>query len=371
MRGQTRRSFQSFEGKGEVIEVTVRPVPLSILDQSEELLQSGFWGHFKQEFGWQAHPFEATVNGARFNILVLSRRVLRLFSIAYVPFGPAFDPSAQSQPLDRGEFLARLAAALRAHLPRLTVFLRFDLPWEKTGDAPEWRAGGSRILKARYDMQPPSTVMVDISFSEERILAGMKPKTRYNIKLAAKKGVGVREAGNQDFDAWYALYQETGRRDRIAIHSQNYYRGLLRGAFSYAGDKPSVKLLLARYGDVLLAGNIVLFWKRMAVYLTGASSGEMRDLMPTYALQWEAIRLAKKAGCAQYDLYGIPPKPDPAHPMYGLYQFKTGFSDKLIERWGSWDSPNSSILYFLYRAAEGARMILHRGVRKRLRIRSR
>jgi lipid II:glycine glycyltransferase (peptidoglycan interpeptide bridge formation enzyme) len=127
-----------------------------------------------------------------------------------------------------------------------------------------------------------------------------------------------------------------------------------------------VKLLLARAGSEVLAGNIVIFWKKSAVYLTGASSGGKRNLMPTYALQWAAMRMAKDAGCETYDLYGCPPAADESHPMFGLYQFKTGFSPAVTVRWGTWDAarractprtqlPNASGCGFPARAARGRR----------------
>jgi lipid II:glycine glycyltransferase (peptidoglycan interpeptide bridge formation enzyme) len=216
-------------------------------------------------------------------------------------------------------------------------------------------------------MQPPATVVVDLSPKLEGILAAMKSKTRYNIRLAEKKGVTVREAGPEDFDAWYALYQETSRRDRIGIHSAAYYRGLLSAAREYPGEKPQVRLLLARHEGEILAGNICIFGTRRAIYLTGASGGRKRNMMPTYALQWEAIRMARHAGCAEYDLYGIPPKPDEGHAMHGLYQFKTGFSERIVERWGTWDAPFLPVRFALYRAAERARMFYYRSVKKRLR----
>jgi lipid II:glycine glycyltransferase (peptidoglycan interpeptide bridge formation enzyme) len=89
--------------------------------------------------------------------------------------------------------------------------------------------------------------------------------------------------------------------------------------------------------------------------------------MPTYALQWEAIRRAHAAGCRTYDLYGVPPRPDPGHPMFGLYQFKTGFSDTVLERWGTWDVSFRPVLCALYCAAEAARMLYYRRVKKHLR----
>ena len=130
---------------------------------------------------------------------------------------------------------------------------------------------------------------------------------------------------------------------------------------------PAVKLLLARHEGDLLAGNIVLFWRKTGIYLTGASSNEKRNLMPTYALQWEAIRQARAAGCETYDMYGIPPARDPGHSMSGLYQFKTGFSERVLERWGSWDVPTRPLLAAAYGAAEAGRMYWHRTLKKRMR----
>lgn len=295
---------------------------------------------------------------APFLLLVLTRRLARAFRLAYVPFGPTFDPGT-----GRGTFLAELARALRPHLPPGTFLLRFDLPWARGGEPPE----GPGVRKAADDIQPASTVVVDLRPGEDGILAAMKPKTRYNVRLAAKKGVTVEEGTVADLPAWYELYRETSARDRIAIHSLPYYRGLFETAAARAaagGAAPAVKLLLAKAGGKLLAGNIVLFWRNAAVYLTGASSGEQRNLMPTYALQWEAIRLAKAAGCETYDLYGCPPAAEESHPMYGLYQFKTGFSPEVTIRSGTWDVPLAGIPCAGYAAAERLRMWWYRTARK-------
>jgi lipid II:glycine glycyltransferase (peptidoglycan interpeptide bridge formation enzyme) len=178
------------------------------------------------------------------------------------------------------------------------------------------------------------------------------------------------EAGTAaDLERWYELYRETSARDRIAIHSLPYYRGLFETAAARAtatGVAPAVRLLLARADGKLLAGNIVLFWRKQAVYLTGASSGEQRNLMPTYALQWAAMKMAKAAGCETYDLYGCPPAADESHPMFGLFQFKTGFSPVVIRRWGTWDAPLAPLPYAGYAAAERLRMWWYRRARKGL-----
>ena len=362
MRGHSRCHDESREGQGKVIELAVRPVDLSALDENVELLQSGFWGRFKASHGWQPHSFSVSLAGGPecSPLLVLTRRLARFFTIAYVPFRPALDPVA-----GRGDFLFHLGQSLKTCLPSSTLLLRFDLPWEKIGEPPV-AAARSRLVKAASDMQPPDTVIVDVAPSLDDVLSAMKSKTRYNIRLAAKKGVEVRDAGIADLGKWYALYEETSRRDRISIHSFAYYRGLFETAAAYPGARPVVRLLLAYHEGDLLAGNVVVFWKTRAAYLYGASSGEKRNLMPTYALQWEAIRMAKDAGCTSYDLYGVPPRPDPDHPMFGLYQFKTGFSERVLERWGTWDLPFKPGLYAGYRGAEAIRMFYFRGLKKRM-----
>jgi len=126
-------------------------------------------------------------------------------------------------------------------------------------------------------------------------------------------------------------------------------------------------LLLAWHDGDLLAGNIVALWKDRAAYLYGASTSIKRNLMPTYALQWEAIVRARSAGCRTYDLYGVPPRADPGHPMFGLYQFKTGFAEKVLDRWGTWDAVYLPVLRALYGAAEALRMFYHRRFRKHAR----
>ncbi len=171
------------------------------------MLQSGFWGSFKASHGWTPFAFRVTAGeAAEFGLLVLTRRLFGVITLAYVPFGPVRDPASA-----RGEMLVALAAALRPHLPGSTFVLRFDLPWEKGGESPGATrgAGGISVRKAASDIQPPSTVLVDLTPQEDEILAAMKPKTRYNVRLAEKKGVTVTEGSADDVSRWYSIYQET------------------------------------------------------------------------------------------------------------------------------------------------------------------
>ncbi|OHD20511.1 MAG: hypothetical protein A2064_13985, partial [Spirochaetes bacterium GWB1_66_5] len=260
--------------------------------------------------------------------------------------------------------------ALRPHLAGC-LFLRFDLPWvlrpEGLGADPTAGLRAAGLRKAPMDVQPPDTVVLDLGYEEESLLAAMKAKTRYNIGLAAKKGVRVEEGGAADLPAWYELYRQTARRDRITLHDYEYYRRqfeLAQAGGAPAGGGPELKLLLARHEGDLLAGILLAVHGRAATYLYGASSDAKRNLMPAYALQWEAIRIARRQGCLTYDLFGIPPSQDPAHPMHGLYRFKTGFGGRLVSRPGCWDFPYRRAAYAAYAVAERARAWYYRRFRK-------
>ena len=165
---------------------------------------------------------------------------------------------------------------------------------------------------------------------------------------------------------WYRLYQQTARRDRITLHSQDYYKTLFALAGSYGKGAPELYLLSARHEGQLLAGIIVAVKGEGAWYLYGASSDRKRNLMPSYGLQWRAIQLARQRCCRFYDLFGIPPSDDPKHPMHGLFRFKTGFGGRVVNRAGCYDVPLRPVLYRLYRGAERLRSAYYRRWRKRL-----
>jgi len=307
--------------------------------------------------GWKANAFDCRHGSGSFALLVLVRSLPLGQRLAYVPHGPETPEPAEG----REAFLTALARALRPHL-KGCLFVRFDLPWGSWSRMPADLKRGGGLSKAPVDIQPPDTVILDLAYAEEALLAAMKAKTRYNISLAAKRGVEVEEGTLEDLPAWYSLYRETARRDRITLHSFDYYREQFLLASRVRS--PELKLLLARYRGELLAGIIVALHGEEAVYLYGASSDARRNLMPSYALQWEAIRLARRRGCCTYDLFGIPPSEDPAHPMHGLYRFKTGFGGRILNRLGCYDYSYSRAGCAIYRQAEKARALYYQRLRK-------
>ncbi|MDR3193161.1 MAG: peptidoglycan bridge formation glycyltransferase FemA/FemB family protein [Treponema sp.] len=321
-------------------------------------------------------------------LLVIRRRLFSGFSFAYVPWGPELPegfPALGEEGRDaRTCALAELAAALHRFLPRDTAFIRFDPPWYSQGTESSPLIG-KPFSRAGADVQPPDTVLLDLRSPPERILAAMKPKWRYNVGLAARKGVTVRQSDpvpgegfNADIGTFYRLLRETASRDGIAIHGIEYYRTFFSHAREYGaavsrGPKPEARLYLAEYRGETLAAIVTLFHGREGVYLYGASANSHRNLMAPYALQWKAMGDAKAAGCAEYDLFGIPPNGDEKdHSMAGLYRFKTGFigggeaGGRIIHRPGSWDYTYRPLISGLFNTAERVRKKLRSFKKKRL-----
>jgi len=210
------------------------------------------------------------------------------------------------------------------------------------------------LRKAPTDLLPTDTVILDLQTDKNRLLSRMKPKTRYNIRLSAKRGVRVREAGLRDLPAWYAIYCETAERHGMMLNDMDYFRPALEVSAADCASPARIHLLLAELGGKPVAGIMLAISGKRATYLYGASSARQGNSMATYALQWAAIEKARDAGCSDYDLFGTAPYPDPHHPMYGLYRFKTGFGGRMMHRQGCWDYPFDEEQYALYRASEMA-----------------
>ena len=315
----------------------------------ENLLQTAWWGHLKREFGW-----EVAVCGARSTRVF--RRGVGPFRIAYVPYG------FEGLEHDLHSVVDDLRACGQAHI------VRWDIPWEDSRFDRDF-ARSLGLCPAPVRVQPPDTVILDLRDDEDALLGAMKPKTRYNIRLAARRGVTVSrvlpdQAGFSDaLAAWYRIYQETARRDRIGIHPRLYYQRILE--LSREPGAPLLQLYLAHHQDDLLGGVIVSSWRGVSTYMYGAGADIKRNLMASYLLQWEAVRDAVVRGDVQYDFFGIPPADDPNHSMHGLYRFKTGFGGRIVRRPGAWDLVSAPVMGGLYRKAERVRRWYHHDFRKR------
>ena len=296
--------------------------------------------------------------------------------------------TAETQTIEFASFLSELSGALRTFLPKNSLFIRFDpdIGFDNVEERSSFNFGMQlvsyadrlKLYKAKNDIQPPDTTLVDLTPSEEEILNKMHSKWRYNIRLAQKKGVVVEKyTGNsinlsEKVDIFYELTKETNARDGNSSHAKEYYKDLLvRSAkeLQEGKDSPEVSLYIASSEGDEIASIITLFSKTESVYLYGASSNRKRNLMPNYLLQWTAIKDAKAYGSSYYDLYGLPPEgKDENHPMHGLYLFKSNFGGRMLHRTGSWDYPYK-YFYRFYRIAENLRAFWHKKVVKKMKHR--
>lgn len=322
------------------------------LTPDAHLLQTTAWGELKASFGWK--PARVTANAADpasseppAGAQILFRGLPLGFSIAYIPKGPLGENWEALWP--------EIDKACRKHR---AIFLKVEpdlwtksdpdlLPSQAQGEPPP-PAG---FLLSSHSIQPPRTLIVDLTGVEERVLGHMKQKTRYNIKLALKKGVVVQPSA--DLETFHRLLRVTGGRDHFGVHSLNYYRR----AYELFHPRGDCELLLAESQGEALAGLMVFANGSRAYYLYGASASDHRDRMPTYLLQWEAMRWARARGCKQYDLWGVPDENEEvlentftgrSDGLWGVYRFKRGFGGELVRAVGPWDRVYQPALYTLY-----------------------
>lgn len=299
------------------------------------LLQTAEWGELKSHFGWKAVRILNGQTGTQ----VLFRLLPGGFSIAYIPKGPVGFSSDLFSEIDQ---VCRANSA---------IFLKLEPnAWEPWNADPAMT--GKSWLPAR-PIQPRRTVMVNLEGTEEDILGRMKQKTRYNIRLAEKKDVAVKPS--DDIEVFHRMALQTSERDAFGVHGVEYYQ-MVYDLFHPAGV---CELLTAEYEHQPLASIFVMARGEYAYYMYGASSNTERNRMPTYLVQWEAIKWAKAHGCKWYDLWGIPDLEDDeleeaftqrhAHDgLWGVYRFKRGFGGETRRSAGAWDRVYNKPLYWLY-----------------------
>lgn len=314
------------------------------------LLQTGAWGELKSDFGWEPVRFAVGKEEHNWGAQILFRKFPLGLTLAYLPKGPVLQGCDGSE---KGKFpgqgfwneVDQLCRSKRA------IFLKVEpdhMDLKNNNNEDELPTG---FQDSPHAIQPMRTIIVDLQGSEAEILAHMKQKTRYNIRLAAKKGVEV--SSSADLDTFFDLMETTGERDQFGIHSIEYYRK----AYNLFKPDGKCELFLAHYEGDPIAALMVFAAGKRSWYLYGASQSLHRERMPTYLLQWEAMKWARTVGCEQYDLWGIP---DYDHEileenftsrsdgLWGIYRFKRGFGGVVTRSVGPWDRVYQPILYKLY-----------------------
>jgi len=299
------------------------------------LLQTTQWGELKSPYGWDIEHLKVDDCGAQ----VLFRRFPLGLTLAYIPKGPV------------GEWLPTLLPQLDALCRQRRAFvlkIEPDADWDPNL-ADRMRAHGFK--PSHHNIQPRQTLTVNLQGDEEQILGRMHQKTRYNVRLASRKGVTVRPW--DDLEGFGRMIHETAARDRFGAHISAYYQRAY-GLFHPSG---ACQIFVAEYEGLPLAALMIFARGNRAWYFYGASTTEHRNLMPTYLLQWEAMRWARSRGCTQYDLWGVPDESletleaeftTRRDGLWGVYRFKRGFGGKLVRSAGAWDRPYNRPLYWIY-----------------------
>jgi len=315
------------------------------------LLQLSAWGDLKAAFGWTPARVALTdssgalVAGAQ----ILFRRLpYHLGTLAYLPYGPLVDWSASDQTNALLAAIDRVAKSRRAALLKIEPGFHLD-----------------QVNPAAYDfrpspqtVQPPRTVVLDISGTEDDILARMNQGTRRNIRKSAKFEINVRAGTRAEVSNFNALLSETGSRDEFGVHAPAYYERVYDLFVTQMQGR--AVLLLGSYAGQDLAGVMIFALKDQAWYLYGASSDRERQRMASYGVQWAGIQWARAQGATSYDMVGIPDAdPDALEAqfesrddgLWGVYRFKRGWGGTVIRSIGAWDRVYNRLIYLIYTRA--------------------
>jgi len=300
------------------------------------LLQMGEWGELKKKFGWKPVRIINNEVGAQ----ILFRRLPLGLTIGYLPKPVMGDKLQETS----NEFWKEVDSVCKQNK---VIFLKIEPDaWETSFLIPH-----SSFLISPHNIQPPRTIVISIKDNEEQILSRMKPKCRYNIRLAEKKGITIRAW--DDISAFHEMMTVTGGRDNFGVHSLEYYQR----AYELFHPKGTCELLVAEYEGRPLASLMVFANGKRARYVYGASNDHERNRMPTYLLQWEAIRWAKAHGCDEYDLWGVPDENEETleanfesrhDGLWGVYRFKRGFGGEVKRAAQALDRVYNPLLYWLY-----------------------
>lgn len=368
--------MQSYNNKADVWNNLIADLPDS------HLLQTWEWSQVKAKYGWEpsylvwsntsykSYKSDQLDNLNQSDIMatatVLKRRIpiggfAARLNILYIPKGPLMDWS--NEPLrkrvldDLQTFAKRQGAIFLKIDPDVVLGTgipgRDDFAEDDSGQAVMSAMKRRGWLFSLDQIQFRNTVMIDLSPSEDEMLARMKQKTRYNIRLAGRKGVKVRVGTLEDLPLLYTMYAETSLRDGFAIRDEGYYQTVWKTFMqsSALNGQPSMLFaepLIAEVEGEPVAAIFVFYFARRAYYIYGMSRESHREKMPNYLLQWEAMRHAKAAGCNVYDLWGAPDEFNESDSMWGVFRFKEGLGGQVMRTLGAWDYSPKPFWYKMY-----------------------
>jgi len=292
-------------------------------------MQTTYYGASRPDYQWNALVLRDPEGRIIASAAVHSRASRFLGGrVFYVPRGPIFTTQEQ---------FVQIIQALKQYCKKhYGYLLRIDppIPAHDSQFRQQVQALGFHI-DARDDYSAYQARCVYQTKLEERteksLLSSFHTKTRYNIRLAQRRGVTVRLGALSDLPIFHAMMQQTAKRDGFPCRPQEFYTNFFREM----GD--NVRLLLAEKNGHILAGTMEVIFGNTAWYAYGCSFTQGREDMPNYLLQWEMMRYALKQGCTLYDFRGVEGGPNPENPHYGLHRFKQGFDASFVEYMGQMD----------------------------------
>jgi len=333
------------------------------------ILQTWQWGEVKSQFGWEPiYKYWGKRDRPEAAALLLQRTITigdvnSGLRVLYVPKGPLLRDWSDRQLVNR--ILGNLKDFARK---QRAIFIKID-PDVQLGTGIPGMEGAKENsnstnvkdilvangwLYSNEQIQFRNTVWVDLSYSQDQLLAGMKQKTRYNIRLAGRKGVVIRYGTIEDMDMLYRMYLETSLRDRFIIRDEHYYKRLwatfLETLSPVTGQPPmpTCEPIIAEVDGMPVAAVVIFRFAGTAYYMHGMSKTIHRDKMPNYLLQWKAMARSKESGCHRYDFWGAPEIFDGSDPMWGVFRFKQGFDGEVIRTMGAYDLPVRKTFYRFY-----------------------
>ena len=342
------------------------------------LLQTWQWSQVKAKYGWQPMPFiwgdplSAINHPPLAAAMVLKRSIpvggfARKLCVLYIPKGPNLDwndASLRQRVLGDLQVFAKRQGAVFAKLdPDVTLGLGVPAAGGVAGSEQAVEFSSAQAVRSELmqrgwrfsqdQIQFRNTVLIDLTPNTEELLARMKQKTRYNIRLAQKKGVTVRVGTAHDLPMLYRMYAETSIRDGFLIREEGYYQTVWHTfAISSPGtpspSTPFHEPLIAEVNGEPVGAVSMFYFAGQAIYLFGMSRDEHREKMPNYLLQWEAMQRAKALNCKIYNLWGAPDKFDPSDGLWGVFRFKEGLGGTVSRTLGAWDFTPMPIFYKMY-----------------------
>jgi len=319
------------------------------------ILQTWEWGQVKKKFSWE--PWYLLWSDDQGQVVAAALMLIRSlpipgFKTAYVPQGPMLnwsDKYLYQQVIDDLEQIAGSNGAFSLKLdPEVIIAIGEhtdgNSAYFKTAHSVKKFLSTKGFIYSSQQIQFKNTAWLDLQRSEDELLSDMKQKTRYNVRLAGRKGVTVRHGAIRDIDLLYEMYLETSLRDRFIIRPREYYQQVWK-TFMQAGKALP---LIAEVEGEAVAGLMLFYFGDRSWYLYGMSRNVHRRKMPNYLLQWEAVRISKEMGCRTYDLWGAPEVFDKSDSLWGVYRFKKGFGAKAVQRIGAYDLPIHKIPYKIF-----------------------